>query len=348
MRGHPFALGTELANASLSSVLSSPTSEQTHMTSTESSKRTVLVTGGAGFIGSHVADALLALGHNVVIIDDLSSGRRENIPAGATFAQVDIRDEAAVAKVFAEHKFDAITHQAAQTSVSISTREPLRDAAINVMGTLHLLENAVKTGVKRFVFASTGGAIYGEVAGPGKATLDTIQRPLSPYACSKLAGEAYLRRYAHDFGLETRILRYANVYGPRQDPHGEAGVVAIFAQRILAGEGIRVNARKTLGDDGCVRDYVFVKDVVKANVRAMTGQISMPVVHLSTGVETTTRQLAHHIAKAAGKTAEVGDAPRRDGDVERSVLEPTFEATGALPTSLEEGAAETIAWFRSR
>ena len=250
--------------------------------------------------------------------------------------------------LFAEHKFDAITHQAAQTSVAISTREPLRDATINVLGTLHLLEQAVKTGVKRFVFASTGGAIYGEVAGPGKAQLDTLQRPLSPYACSKLAGEAYLHRYAHDYGLETRILRYANVYGPRQDPHGEAGVVAIFGQRILDGEPIRVNARKTLGDDGCVRDYVFVKDVVRANVRALSGEISLPIVHLATGVETTTRQLAHHIAKAAGKTAEVGDGPRRDGDVERSVLEPTFEATGAAPIGLEEGAAETIAWFKSR
>lgn len=308
----------------------------------------VLVTGGAGFIGSHVSDALLAAGHEVVVIDDLSSGRRENVPAGAHFYLGDIRDESVIAALFAEHKFDAITHQAAQTSVAVSTREPLRDATINVLGTLHLLEQAVKTGVKRFVFASTGGAIYGEVAEPGKAQLDTLQRPLSPYACSKLAGEAYLRRYAHDYGLETRILRYANVYGPRQDPHGEAGVVAIFAQRILDGESIRVNARKTPGDDGCVRDYVFVKDVVRANVRALSGEISMPVVHLATGVETTTRQLAHHIAKAAGKTADVGDAPRRDGDVERSVLEPTFEATGAAPISLEEGAAETIAWFKSR
>lgn len=308
----------------------------------------VLVTGGAGFIGSHVSDALLAAGHEVVVIDDLSSGRRENVPAGAHFYLGDIRDESVIAALFAEHKFDAITHQAAQTSVAVSTREPLRDATINVLGTLHLLEQAVKTGVKRFVFASTGGAIYGEVAEPGKAQLDTLQRPLSPYACSKLAGEAYLRRYAHDYGLETRILRYANVYGPRQDPHGEAGVVAIFAQRILDGESIRVNARKTPGDDGCVRDYVFVKDVVRANVRALSGEISLPVVHLATGVETTTRQLAHHIAKAAGKTADVGDAPRRDGDVERSVLEPTFEATGAAPISLEEGAAETIAWFKSR
>ena len=318
------------------------------MTAPQSTKLNVLVTGGAGFIGSHVADALLALGHNVVIVDDLSSGRRENLPAAATFEQVDIRDAAAVAKVFADHKFDAVSHQAAQTSVSISTREPLRDAAINIIGTLNLLESAVKTGVKRFVFASTGGAIYGEVAGPGKAQLDTIQRPLSPYACSKLAGEAYLRRYAHDFGLETRILRYANVYGPRQDPHGEAGVVAIFAQRILAGEPIRVNARKQVGDDGCVRDYVFVKDVVRANLRAITGQLSLPVVHLATGVETTTRALAHHIANAAGRAVEVGDGPRREGDVVRSVLEPTFEATGAAPTRLEEGAAETIAWFRSR
>jgi UDP-glucose 4-epimerase len=308
----------------------------------------ILVTGGAGFIGSHVADAFLALGHEVVVIDDLSSGRRENVPQSARFVELDIRDQGAVDRLFAETRFDAISHQAAQTSVSVSTREPVRDAQINVLGTVHLLEAAVRTGVAHLVFASTGGAIYGEVPGPGKATLDTPQRPLSPYACSKLACEAYLRRYAHDFPLKTTVLRYANVYGPRQDPHGEAGVVAIFSQRLLAGEAIRVNARKVEGDDGCVRDYVFVGDVVKANVRALTGQLTLPVVHCATGVETTTRTLAERIAAAAGVSPSIGAGPRRDGDVERSVLEPTFEATGAAPTALDEGLAATVAWFRGR
>jgi UDP-glucose 4-epimerase len=308
----------------------------------------ILVTGGAGFIGSHVADALLAEGHEVLVVDDLSSGRRENVPAGARFVQLDIRDQAGVDRLFAETRIDAISHQAAQTSVSISTREPVRDAQINVLGTIHLLEAAVRTGVKHVVFASTGGAIYGEVPEPGKATLETPQRPLSPYACSKLACEAYLRRYAHDFPLKTTVLRYANVYGPRQDPHGEAGVVAIFTQRLLAGEPIRVNARKVEGDAGCVRDYVFVGDVVRANVRALSGLVTLPVVHCATGVETTTRVLAERIEAALGVKGSIGTGPRREGDVERSVLEPTLEATGAAPTSLDEGLAKTVAWFRTK
>ncbi|MBN8613369.1 MAG: SDR family NAD(P)-dependent oxidoreductase [Deltaproteobacteria bacterium] len=313
----------------------------------------ILVTGGAGFIGSHVADAFLALGHEVVVIDDLSSGRRENVPSAARFVQLDIRDQAAVERLLAETQFDAISHQAAQTSVAVSTREPVRDAQINVLGTIHLLEAAVKTGVRHVVFASTGGAIYGEVPEPDKATLDTPQRPLSPYACSKLACEAYLRRYAHDYPLKTTVLRYANVYGPRQDPHGEAGVVAIFTQRLMANEPIRVNARKAEGDAGCVRDYVFVGDVVKANVRALTGEITLPVVHCASGIETTTRVLAERIEAALVSSglevkATIGVAPRREGDVERSVLEPTFEATGAAPTALEAGLAATVEWFRER
>ncbi len=308
----------------------------------------ILVTGGAGFIGSHVADAFLAGGHDVVIVDDLSSGRRQNVPSGARFVQLDIRDQAAVDRLFAETRFDAISHQAAQTSVAVSTREPVRDAQINVLGTIHLLEAAVRTRVGHVVFASTGGAIYGEVPGPVRASLDTPQRPLSPYACSKLACEAYLRRYAHDFALKTTVLRYANVYGPRQDPHGEAGVVAIFSQRLLAGEPIKVNARRAEGDEGCVRDYVYVGDVVRANLRAIGGEIAMPVVHCATGVETTTRTLAERIASALGVTGSIGAGPRRDGDVERSVLEPTFEATGGPPTDLDEGLRATVAWFRAR
>jgi UDP-glucose 4-epimerase len=308
----------------------------------------ILVTGGAGFIGSHVADALLGDGHEVVVADDLSSGRRENVPEAARFVHLDIRDQGAVDRLLAKTRFDAISHQAAQTSVSVSTREPVRDAQINVLGTIHLLEAAVRTGVRQFVFASTGGAIYGEVPEPRRATLETEQRPLSPYACSKLACEAYLRRYAHDFPLKTTVLRYANVYGPRQDPHGEAGVVAIFSQRLLAGEPIRVNARRTEGDDGCVRDYVFVGDVVKANLRALRGEITLPVVHCATGVETTTRALAERIEAALGVRGAIGTGPRRDGDVERSVLEPTLEATGGPPTALDEGLRETVAWFRAR
>lgn len=308
----------------------------------------ILVTGGAGFIGSHVADALLEAGHDVVVLDDLSSGRRENVPARARFVELDLRDGDALHALLDEARFDAISHQAAQTSVAVSTREPVRDAEVNVLGTIHLLEAAVRTGVGHVVFASTGGAIYGEVPPPQRASIDTPQRPLSPYACSKLAGEAYLRRYAHDFGLRTTVLRYANVYGPRQDPHGEAGVVAIFTERLLRGEPIRINARREPGDAGCIRDYVYVGDVVAANVRAIEGKIAAPVVHCATGVETSTLELARKIEASAGVQATMTFGPKREGDVERSVLEPSEDATGGALTPLEEGIRRTVAWFRAR
>ncbi|MCX7809034.1 MAG: NAD-dependent epimerase/dehydratase family protein, partial [Deltaproteobacteria bacterium] len=184
----------------------------------------VLVTGGAGFIGSHIVDALLKEGHEVGVIDDLSTGRRENLNPLVHFVELDIRNEEGVAEVMSNVHLDAVCPQAAQTSVVVSTREPLRDASINVIGTIVLLEACVRFGVKRFVFASTGGAIYGEVPEPEIAKPGRKEKPISPYACSKLAGEVYVQRYAREHGLQATILRYANVYGPRQDPHGEAGV----------------------------------------------------------------------------------------------------------------------------
>jgi UDP-glucose 4-epimerase len=306
-----------------------------------------IVTGGAGFIGSHVLDALLALGHEVVALDDLSSGKRANVAAAARLEVVDVRDGAAVEKVFAAFRPDVVSHQAAQVSVSISTREPVRDAEINILGSLNVLEAAAKHGVRRVVFASTGGAIYGEVPEGERATLSTVPLPLSPYACSKFAVEAYLRRYRHERGLESTILRYANVYGPRQDPHGEAGVVAIFTERLLAGQPVQVNARRTAGDDGCVRDYVYVEDVVRTNVRAMLGQIAAPVVNVASGVPTTTRQLLAAIEVASGVKVDVRQGERRVGDVERSLLEPSVDAMGSI-TPLADGIAKTVAWFRSR
>ncbi|MBZ0119131.1 MAG: SDR family NAD(P)-dependent oxidoreductase, partial [Sandaracinaceae bacterium] len=223
-----------------------------------------LVTGGAGFIGSHVADALLAAGHEVIVFDDLSTGREGNVPQGARFVRGDLRDEAAVEALFAE-RIDVIAHQAAQTSVSVSVREPLRDAQVNVLGSLVLLEAARKHEVGRIVYASTGGAIYGEVPEGERAREDWPARPLSPYACSKLAFEHYLEAYRREHGLASTILRYANVYGPRQDPHGEAGVVAIFGRRLIDGQALSIHAMRDAGDDGCVRDYVYVGDVVRAN-----------------------------------------------------------------------------------
>lgn len=306
-----------------------------------------IVTGGAGFIGSHVVESLLGQGHEVVVIDDLSSGKRENVPPRARLEVVDIRDGAAVDWVFASFHPEIVSHQAAQVSVSISTREPVRDAQINIIGSLNVLEACAKHGVRRVVFASTGGAIYGEVPEGVRATLATVPLPLSPYACSKFAVEAYLRRYRHERALESTILRYANVYGPRQDPHGEAGVVAIFTERLLAGQPVQVNARRALGDGGCVRDYVYVDDVVRTNVRAMLGEIAEPVVNVASGVPTTTRELLDAIEAASGVKVEVRQGERRVGDVERSLLEPSVDAMGSI-TPLADGIAKTVAWFRSR
>lgn len=302
----------------------------------------VLITGGAGFIGSHIADAIIQRGAECLILDDLSSGRRENVPAGATFVQGDICDELVLARVFADFRPDVVCHQAAQASVSVSVREPVRDADVNVVGTLRLLDMCVRSGVKRFVFASTGGAIYGEVPEGTRAKIATPPAPLSPYACSKLAVEHYLRCFEHLHGIQSIVLRYANVYGPRQDPHGEAGVVAIFTERILSGKPVRIYARKMEGDDGCVRDYTHVSDVVRANLTAIFGEEPARCTNVCTGVATTTLALALAIEKASGMRAEIGFGPMRIGDVERSVLEPLPSAT---PVSLADGLTETVTWF---
>lgn len=306
----------------------------------------VIVTGGAGFIGSHLVDRLVSSGHEVVAFDDLSSGKRENVNAGARLVVGDVRDASAVERLFAEVRPDAVSHQAAQVSVSVSTREPERDAEINVIGSLNVVRAAARHGAKRFVFASTGGAIYGNVA-EGAAGLDTTPTPMSPYACSKFAVENYLRWARAELGITPTILRYANVYGPRQDPHGEAGVVAIFSERVLAGQGVQIYARRDEGDDGCVRDYVFVDDVASVNARALAGEISWPVVNVSTGVPTTTRELLDQIERTAGRTSPRKLGPRRAGDVERSLVEPTRDAMGEI-TPLALGIDRTVAWFRAR
>jgi len=309
----------------------------------------VLVTGGAGFIGSHVADALLAAKHDVLVLDDLSTGPRSNVPAGASFVQGDIRDGALVAKIFEDFKPEVVTHQAAQTSVAISAREPLRDAEINVLGSLNILSQCVKQRVQRLVFASTGGAIYGDVPEGQRAKVETTApNPLSPYACSKFAVEKYLNAYAHEHGLKSTVLRYANVYGPRQDPHGEAGVVAIFAQRVLSGQPIQINARKQEGDGGCVRDYVYVADVVRANMLAIEGKLSQTPVNVCTGVATSTLELAQAIEQAAGVKAVLRYGARREGDVERSVLDPGSPAPLGAAVSLVDGIARTLTWFKER
>ena len=305
----------------------------------------VLVTGGAGFIGSHIADDLVSRGHDVCVLDNLSSGRRENVPAQARFENVDLRDGDAVVRVVRDVQPDAVTHQAAQVSVSRSVRGPLEDATINIVGGLNLLEacRAADCG-RRFVFASTGGALYGDVPEGQAATTEWPTQPHSPYAASKDAFEWYLRFYARRDGLEARVLRYANVYGPRQDPHGEAGVVAIFCQRLLRDEPVHVNARAEIGDGGCVRDYVFVADVVEANRDAIESPKGPDVANIGTGRPTTTATLLAHLQEATGSRSAVHQAERRAGDLACSVLQPSRPAR----VDLADGLARTVAWFRAQ
>ena len=304
-----------------------------------------LVTGGAGFIGSHVASALLAEGFEVEVIDDLSGGTRANVPDGATLRELDIRDGDAVTRAISSFRPDVVCHHAAQASVAVSTREPLLDAQVNVLGSLHLLAAAAACKVSRFVFASTGGAIYGEVPEGQRASLALRPAPASPYACSKYATEVYLESFRQQHGLDYTILRYANVYGPRQSPHGEAGVVAIFASRLLRGEPITVFARSKSGDSGCVRDYVYVDDVVDWNLRAVRGAVAARIVNVASGVGTTTQALAEGMKREAKSSSEIRFGPPRAGDLERSVLEPERDARP--PVSLGEGIRRTLDWFRT-
>ena len=308
----------------------------------------LLVTGGAGFIGSHIVEGALEQGWEVAALDDLSNGRRENVPSSAKFFQVDIRDAAALERAFAEFKPDVVSHQAAQASVAVSVREPVLDANINVIGGLNVLECARKHGVGRVLFASTGGAIYGEVPDGQKANPSWPALPQSPYATSKLAFERYLATYGIQFGLESTILRYANVYGPRQDPHGEAGVVAIFARRLLEHQSIRVYARKLEGDSGCVRDYVYVSDVVRANLAAARGELSIGTLNIGTGVATPTLEIAHQLERHLKVKGDLGYGPQRPGDVEYSVLDESdyVRLLGPL-TPLEGGLEQTAQWFET-
>lgn len=305
----------------------------------------ILVTGGAGFIGSHIADAFLARGDEVLIVDDLSTGQRENLPTEARFEEIDIRDGEAVQRIFRSFRPQVVSHQAAQTSVSVSVREPQRDAEINLMGGLEVLLASVDVGVHRFIFASTGGAIYGEVPEGTRAAPGDPLLPISPYACSKLGFENYLKAYHLTAGLPITILRYANVYGPRQDPYGEAGVVAIFSDRLLDGLPVQINAMRERGDAGCVRDYVYVGDVVEANLRAADGLIEENIINVATGIPTTTETLARSIASSIGRDPELIYGPRREGDLQRSVLEPDLRAFGRDPVDLDEGIRRTTEWF---
>lgn len=307
----------------------------------------MLVTGGAGFIGSHTLEAALAQGWSVAALDDLSGGHRENVPAGVPLYEIDIRSSESVRAAVADFRPTVISHQAAQASVSVSVREPVFDAEVNIIGGLNVLGAALESGVQRIVFASTGGAIYGEVP-HGTADEHTAEWPYSPYATSKLAFEKYLETFRQQYGLDSVVLRYANVYGPRQNPHGEAGVVAIFAERLLSGQPVQINAQLETGDGGCLRDYVYVGDVARANIAAASGDFPRRL-NVGTATETSTQDLADQLAQALGVEAILTFAPPRAGDLQRSVLDDTlFRQVLGEPLSLAEGLRRTAQWVRSQ
>lgn len=301
----------------------------------------ILVTGGAGFIGSHVADAVIESGHDVHIVDDLSSGKQTNVPADATFFQMDIRSDDA-AQLVEREQYDVLIHHAAQMDVRRSVADPRFDAGVNVLGFLNLMEAARRSGLGRVIFASTGGAIYGE---PDFVPQDESHplRPLSPYGITKLCTERYLYYYEQEHGIPYVALRYANVYGPRQNPHGEAGVVAIFSQRMLAGEQPVI-----YGDGEQTRDYVYVGDVVRANVRALEYEQS-GTFNVGTSIETSVNELFRTIRDQIDESVDEVHEEGRPGEQRRSVLDYGYSERelGWQPSiELEDGLALTVEWFR--
>ncbi|HEY8547271.1 MAG TPA: NAD-dependent epimerase/dehydratase family protein, partial [Acidimicrobiales bacterium] len=305
-----------------------------------------LVTGGAGFIGSNLADALVADGRAVHVVDDLSQGKAEQVPPEATLHQMDIRDADGLAAVVEAARPATIFHLAAQADVRVSVARPAFDAEVNVVGTINVLEGARRAGARKIVFASSGGTIYGEVDGsdlPAKESLPQV--PLSPYGVAKKVAFDYCNAYRALHGIEFTALALANVYGPRQDPHGEAGVVAIFAGRLLAGEPCTI-----FGDGEQTRDFVYVDDVVDAFVRA-TDRGDGLLINIGTGNETSVNKLYRTMATAAGVAAPALSAAARPGELQRSSLDPSRAAVqlGWRPwTPLEEGSARVLDWFRSR
>jgi UDP-glucose 4-epimerase len=304
----------------------------------------ILITGGAGFIGSHVADGYVEAGHDVVVVDNLSTGSKENVNPKATFYEMDLRDPALM-DVFLREKPEAVNHHAAQMSVKISVEDPLFDADVNIGGMLGLLECCRKTGVKQVIYSSSGGTVYGE---PTRLPLDESHPlgPISPYGASKLAGEYYLNVYSSSWDIKTVILRYANVYGPRQRPHGEAGVVAIFCLDLLAGKAPTIH-----WDGEQEKDYVYVGDCVRANLAALQAGRS-GVYNVGAGVGTSVNELFRHISELMG-AADVRPqkGPRRRGDVRRIFLDTTraSEELGWAPSvTLAEGIGLTVDFFRRK
>ncbi len=305
----------------------------------------VLVTGAAGFIGSHVAAAFLAAGHEVLVLDDLSSGDRANVPAGAHFAQVDLCDRAAVLRAVEAFGPEAVNHHAAQTNLRFSVEDPVADARANVLGTLHLLEAALAVGTRRFLYASTGGAIYGEPASL-PADEGTPVQPLAPYGFNKFLGEEVVRLMGAQGGITACALRYGNVYGPRQNPKGEAGVVAVFATQLLRGE------RPTIFSDGSkTRDYVFVDDVVRANLLAMEKARPQACYNIGTGQPTTDQRIFDLVRAAVGANLTPIYGSKRLGEVDHIYLNcrRAERELGWRPeVPLEDGIRRAVAFYKKR
>ena len=303
----------------------------------------ILVTGAAGFIGSHIADAYIAEGHDVVVLDNLSTGKKENIPQGAKFIEADLRSPE-IADIIGQEKPDIINHHAAQASVRIATESPALDAEINIIGGINLYEAAAKSGVRKIVFASTGGAIYGEQK-YFPADEKHSKRPCSPYGVAKLSNEKYLGYYESEYGMEYTIFRYTNVYGPRQNPHGEAGVIAIFIDKLLSREQPFVN-----GDGTQTRDYVYIDDVVRANVLALEDEMN-GIYNVATEMECSVNTLYELLRLKTGIPTPRKHRPAKSGEQMRSCCSYQKLASmhGWKPqVPLELGLSKTIDWFRSQ
>ncbi|MGH7907103.1 MAG: NAD-dependent epimerase/dehydratase family protein [Candidatus Binataceae bacterium] len=304
----------------------------------------ILVTGGAGFIGSHTVDALIQGGHKVSVFDNLSSGKRDQVNSGARLYEADLREAKTVADVLEREKPELVFHFAAQMDVRRSVADPAFDAEVNLVGLLNLMEAGRRNGLRRVIFASTGGAIYGEQE-VFPCDEDHPRHPVSPYGVAKLASEHYLFFYRVEYGIDYMALRYSNVYGPRQDPHGEAGVVAIFCGRMLEGKQAMI-----FGGGEQTRDYIFIGDVVAANLAALGADVT-GALNIGTGIETSVNGLYAELAGAAGISAAAGYAPRRVGEQMRSVISPQ-RAEQALKwraeVPLKEGLGRTWRFFKDR
>lgn len=303
----------------------------------------ILVTGGAGFIASHVADAYIKQGHDVVIVDNLATGFKHNINPKAKFVQMDVQDKE-IFDLFADEKFDLVNHHAAQMDIRVSVNDPTFDARNNILGTINVLEAAVKSGTKKAIFISSGGAIYGEQDYfPADEKHPT--RPLSPYGIAKLTGEKYLYYYHKTYDLNFVSLRYGNIYGPRQSPHGEAGVIAIFAKKLLAKEQPVIN-----GNGKQTRDYVYVSDVVDVNLKALDFEGS-DYFNVGTSIETDVNEIFQHLNNLTEANAKEVHGPAKQGEQLRSVL--NYEkATTILKwkpkVKMEEGLKNTVEFFKSQ